>query len=203
MSTLPSKPEPSPSASPVSASYPTMRRENYYEEGPFLSTSPAGSGSGNDGFSHPPGYDGMTPSPPPPSSGMHYQPVNYNQPLPSDARSAYGGHPSASQFYSLAPSHHGLTQPTAHQLPTNGHGVQPTRLDTFVAYHSRLSPMMSPASPASNPPLSAGLSGASYEREKRHERDTDHLMMAQVPLGPEQAYRMGKPPGYMTRDGPF
>ena len=240
MSTLSTstKPDPSPSASPVSATYPSMRRGSIFEESPFLSTSPGGSGSGNDSFAHqpqhqhqPPSYEGMTPSPSPPSAGLHYvqsQPVSYSQPgpLPCEARSAYGGHPGASQFYSLPPAHHALA-PSAHPMPANGHhahaqahahahGAQPSRLDTLVTYH-RQSPMMSPASAS---PLSAGLSttgaGASYERggggDKRHERgdaEAHQLLLAQAqahaqgPLAPEQAYRMGKTPGYMPRDAPF
>ena len=64
--------------------------------------------------------------------------------------------------------------------------------------------MMSPSSPSSNSPLATGLSGASYERDRRHEREADHLLhMAQTPLSQEQAYRMGKTPGYMPRDAPF
>ncbi|EIW57305.1 uncharacterized protein TRAVEDRAFT_59041 [Trametes versicolor FP-101664 SS1] len=102
MSTLSVKPEPSPSASPVSASYPTMRRGSYFEDGAFLSTSPAGSGSGNDSFSHNGTFEGMaTPSPSPPSGGMHYVPgqnVNYNPPMQAERQQNYG-----SQFYSLPP----------------------------------------------------------------------------------------------------
>ncbi|KAI0671612.1 hypothetical protein C8Q78DRAFT_1069248 [Trametes maxima] len=96
MSTLSVKPEPSPSASPVSASYPSMRRGSYYEEGSFLSTSSAGSGSGNDSFAHGAVFEGIsTPSPSPPSGGMHYVPgqsVNYNPPMQAERQQNYGGH---------------------------------------------------------------------------------------------------------------
>lgn len=184
-----------------------MRRGSYFEDASFLSTSSAGSGPGNDVFTHAPsGYDG-TPSPPPPSAGMHYaqnQPVGYSQSMASEARSGYGGHPAPNQFY-LPPHHHGLA-PSAHPVPSNGHGhdIQPARLDTINALRHRPPPMLSPSSPVSNSPLSAGLPGAaSYERDKRYERDADHLYLAQTPLGTEQAYRMGKAPSYMPRDGQF
>ena len=109
MSTLSVKPEPSPSASPVSASYPGMRRGSYFEEGSFLSTSSAGSGSGNDSFSHAAAFDGMTtPSPSPPSGGMQYgsgQTVNYNQPMQAERQQNYGG-----QFYALPSPSQGMLQ---------------------------------------------------------------------------------------------
>ena len=203
MSTLSTKPDPSPSASPVSASYPTMRRGSYFEEGSFLSTSSAGSGSGNDSFSHAPSFEGLTPSPSPPSGGMHYaagQSVNYNPSMQAEGRPSFGGHPNP--YYALAPSQSSLPQSGLPHLSNNAHGLPPVRLDPIVPFPSRLSPLMSPSSPASNSPLSAGLSAASYERDKRHEREPEHLML-QAPLGPEQSYRMGKPPGYMTRDAPF
>ena len=84
---------------------------------------------------------------------------------------------------------------------SNRHAL-PTRLDPVGPFAQRMSPLVSPSSPASNSPLSAGLSAASYERDKRHEREPDHLML-QAPLGPEQSFRMGKPSGYMARDAPF
>ncbi|KAH9945242.1 uncharacterized protein BXZ73DRAFT_38854 [Epithele typhae] len=212
MSTLSSKADPSPSASPVSASYPGMRRGSFFEEGSFLSTSSAGSGSGNDSFSHAPSFEGsgMTPSPSPPSAGLHYaqnQSVNYPSSMATDPRAgSYGGHPSANQYYHLPgpPSHH-LAQSAPHPHVSahghSGHHMPPARLDTLMSFHHRLSPMVSPSSPASNSPLSAGLTAASYERDKRHERDQDHLLMAQASLGHEQAYRMGK--AYLPHDAPF
>ncbi|TBU63084.1 hypothetical protein BD310DRAFT_945502 [Dichomitus squalens] len=211
MSTLSTstKPDPSPSASPVSASYPSMRRGSFFEEGSFLSTSSAGSGSGNDSFSHGPPFDGMTPSPSPPSGGMHYVPghsMGYNpSPMPVD-RHGFGGHPNPNQYYSLPPPQSGFPQqPAAHHLPSNGHHpLPPARLEPVMPYSNRLSPLMSPASPVSNSPLSAGLSAASYERDKRYEREADHFAMGQPPLGPEHSYRMGKQTGYMAREsGPY
>ena len=203
MSTLSVKPEPSPSASPVSASYPTMRRGSYFEEGSFLSTSSAGSGSGNDSFSHGASFEGMTPSPSPPSGGLHYVPgqsVNYNPHMPGQGRPGFGGHPN--DYYSLPPAPHasGLAQSGVQHVSPNGHPLPPSRLDPIVPFPSRLPHLDSPSSPVANSPLSAGLSAASYEREKRHEREADHLMMG-APL--EQPYRMGKPPAYLARDGPF
>lgn len=203
MSTLSVKPEPSPSASPVSASYPTMRRGSYFEEGSFLSTSSAGSGSGNDSFSHGASFEGMTPSPSPPSGGLHYVPgqsVNYNPHMPGQGRPGFGGHPN--DYYSLPPAPHasGLAQSGVQHVSPNGHPLPPSRLDPIVPFPSRLPHLDSPSSPVANSPLSAGLSAASYEREKRHQREADQLMMG-APL--EQPYRMGKPPAYLARDGPF
>ncbi|KAH9850255.1 hypothetical protein C2E23DRAFT_735327 [Lenzites betulinus] len=216
MSTLSVKAEPSPSASPVSASYPGLRRGSYFEDSAFLSTSSAGSGSGNDSFSHNPPFDALaTPSPSPPSGGMHYpgQPVNYNQPMQAERQQNYAGH--AGQFYSLPPPPQGMHQqppPGMHHVPggAHGHGHGPSRLDTIVGpFPSRLSPLMSPSSPVGTVPMSA-----SYEREKHHEREhheqqqqqqqqQQQLMMSQQ-LGPEAAYRMqGKPPSYMGRDAPY
>ncbi|KAI0635659.1 hypothetical protein C8Q77DRAFT_1216264 [Trametes polyzona] len=90
------KAEPSPSASPISASYPGMRRGSYFEDSSFVSTSSAGSGSGNDSFSHGAAFEGMTtPSPSPPSGGMHYvsgQSVNYNTPMQAERQQNYGAH---------------------------------------------------------------------------------------------------------------
>nr|VWO99746.1 B-type cyclin 2 [Ganoderma boninense] len=215
MSTLSTKPDPSPSASPVSASYPTMRRGSYFEEGSFISTSSAGSGSGNDSFSHGPTFDGMTPSPSPPSGGMHYVPghaMSYPSAMQAD-RPGFGGQPNPGQFY-LPPPQSGYPQSGAHHVPSNGHHphphpLAPARLDPVVPFPSRLSPLVSPSSPISNSPLSAGLSSsglssASYERDKRRDRETEqHLLMAaQSPLGPEHTYRMGKQ--YMAREAaPF
>lgn len=206
MSTLSTsvKPDPSPSASPVSASYPSMRRGSYFEESSFLSTSSAGSGSGNDSFSHGAGFDGMTPSPSPPSGGMHYhssQSGNYSQAMQAEGRPSFGGHPNP--YYALPPPQSSsLAQSGVPHMSNNGHSLPPARLDPIAPFTSRFSPLVSPSSPASNSPLSAGLSSASYERDKRHDREPDHLML-QGTLGPEQAYRMGKPPGYMSRDAPF
>ncbi|RDX42123.1 hypothetical protein OH76DRAFT_1363283 [Lentinus brumalis] len=201
MSTLSVKPEPSPSASPISASYPTMRRGSYFEEGSFLSTSSAGSASGNDSFSHGASFEGMTPSPSPPSGGMHYVPgqsVNYN-PSMSQSRASFGGHPN--DYYSLsAPQPGSLAQSGVQHVQPNGHPPPHSRLDPIVPFPNRLSHLDSPSSPAANSPLSAGFSAASYEREKRHEREPDHLMMG-APL--EQSYRMVKPPAYMARDGTY
>ncbi|KAI0330225.1 hypothetical protein GY45DRAFT_1323948 [Cubamyces sp. BRFM 1775] len=204
MSTLSVKPEPSPSASPVSASYPGMRRGSYFEEGSFLSTSSAGSGSGNDSFSHAAAFDGMTtPSPSPPSGGMQYPPgqaVNYNQPMQAERQQTYGG-----QFYALPSPSQGMQQPGMQHVAGNGHSSVPSsRLDPIVPFPNRLSPLVPPSSPATNSPLSASLT-ASYERDKRHEREQqEHLMMSQQHLGPDPSYRMQqKPPSYMNRDGPF
>ena len=77
-------------------------------------------------------------------------------------------------------------------------------LEPIMPFSSRLSPLMSPSSPVSNSPLSAGLSAASYERDRRYEREADHFNMGQPSLAPEHSYRMGKQTGYMSRDpGPF
>ncbi|KAI0368748.1 hypothetical protein BV20DRAFT_980514 [Pilatotrama ljubarskyi] len=207
MSTLSVKPAPSPSASPVSASYPGMRRGSYFEDSSFLSTSSAGSGSGNDSFSHGAAFEGMsTPSPSPPSGGMHYvpgQPVNYNPPMQAERQQNYGGH--ANQFYSLPPPSQGMQQPGVQHPAGNGHSsVPPSRLDTIVPFPNRLSPLVSPSSPASNSPLSAGLS-ASYERDKRQEREQHEQLMMSQQLGPDHPYRMQqqKPPSYMGRDPQF
>ncbi|KAI0768048.1 hypothetical protein BD413DRAFT_566287 [Trametes elegans] len=203
MSTLSVKPEPSPSASPVSASYPGMRRGSYFEEGSFLSTSSAGSGSGNDSFSHGTAFEGMsTPSPSPPSGGMHYvsgQSVNYNPPLQAERQQNYAGH--TGQFYAMPPSSQAMQQPGMQHVGVNGHSsVSGSRMDPIMPFPNRL---VSPSSPASNSPLSAGLS-ASYEREKRHDRESqEQLMMSQQQLGPEHSYRMQKPPSYMGRDASF
>ncbi len=213
MSTLSTKPDPSPSASPVSASYPTMRRGSYFEEGSFISTSSAGSGSGNDSFSHGQTFDGMTPSPSPPSGGMHYvsgHTVGYHPSAMHADRPGFGGHPNPNQFY-LPPPQSGYPQSGGHHVPSTGHHpLAPARLDPVVPFPSRLSPLVSPSSPVSNSPLSAGLSSAglssaSYERDKRHDREAEHIMMAaQSSLGPEHTYRMGKQAGYMAREpAPF
>ncbi|KAI0749586.1 hypothetical protein C8Q80DRAFT_1101876 [Daedaleopsis nitida] len=202
MSTLSTKTEPSPSsASPVSASFP-IRRGSYFEDSSFLSTSSAGSGSGNDSFSHGTGFDGMTPSPSPPSGGMHYVPsqsTSYNPPLQAEGRSPFGG--PSNQYYSLPPVQSSLAQAGVSPFTSNRHAL-PTRLDPVGPFPQRMSPMMSPSSPVSNSPMSAGLSAASYERDKRQERESEHLML-QAPLGPEQSYRMDRSSGYMTRDAPF
>ncbi|OSD06313.1 hypothetical protein PYCCODRAFT_1383241 [Trametes coccinea BRFM310] len=208
MSTLSMKPEPSPTASPVSASYPTMRRSSYFDDASFLSTSSAGSGSGNDSFSHAATFDHIgTPSPSPPSGGMQYVPgqsVNYNQPMQAERQQNYGQH--AGQFYSLPPPSQGMQQPGMHHVAGNGHqSIPPSRLDPIVPFPNRLSPLVSPSTPSANSPLSASIS-ASYERDKRHEREQqEQLMMSQQQLGPEHSYRMQqqKPPSYMDRGGPF
>lgn len=202
MSTLSVKPEPSPSASPVSASYPTMRRGSYFEDGAFLSTSPAGSGSGNDSFSHSGTFEGMaTPSPSPPSGGMHYVPgqnVNYNPPMQAERQQNYG-----SQFYSLPPSQQAMQQQSMQHLAGNGQpSGPPSRLEPVVPFPNRLEPLMSPSSPTMNSPMSAGLS-ASYERDKRHEREQHEQLMMSQQLGPEHSYRMQKPPSYLGRDASF
>lgn len=198
MSTLSVKPEPSPSASPVSASYPTMRRGSYFEDGAFLSTSPAGSGSGNDSFSHNGTFEGMaTPSPSPPSGGMHYVPgqnVNYNPPMQAERQQNYG-----SQFYSLPPSQPAMQQQSMQHLAGNG---QPSGPPSRLEFPNRLEPLMSPSSPTMNSPMSAGLS-ASYERDKRHEREQHEQLMMSQQLGPEHSYRMQKPPSYLGRDASF
>ncbi|KAI9000584.1 hypothetical protein BD414DRAFT_405786 [Trametes punicea] len=205
MSTFSAKPEPSPSASPVSASYPSMRRNSYFEDSSFLSTSSAGSGSGNDNFAHGPAFDNVaTPSPSPPSGGMQYvsgQSVNYNPPMQAERQQNYGGH--AGQFYSLPPPEQAMQQSGMQHVTGNGHSsVPPSRLDPIMPFPHRLSPLVSPSSPTSNSPLNSNMS-ASYEREKRHEREQqEHLMMSQQ-FGPEHSYRMQKPPNYMGRDAPF
>ncbi|CDO72464.1 hypothetical protein BN946_scf184980.g5, partial [Trametes cinnabarina] len=206
MSTLSMKPEPSPTASPVSASYPTMRRSSYFEDGSFLSTSSAGSGSGNDNFPHAAAFDPIgTPSPSPPSGGLHYVPgqsATYNQPMQAERQQHYGQH--AAQFYSLPPSQ-SMQQPGMQHVAGNGHqAMPPSRLDTIVPYPDRLSSLVSPSTPAGNSPLSASMS-ASYQHDKRLEQDQEQLMMSQQHLGPEHSYRMQqqKHPSYMDRSGPF
>ncbi|KAI0822467.1 hypothetical protein BC628DRAFT_1327012 [Trametes gibbosa] len=203
MSTLSVKAEPSPSASPVSASYPGIRRGSYFDDGSFLSTSSAGSGSGNDSFSHNHAFEGIgTPSPSPPSGGMHYAPgqaVNYNPPMQAERQQNYAGH--AGQFYTLPPPPQGMQQPGMHHVTGNGHSSVPSRLDTIVPFPSRLSPLVSPSSPASNTPMSAGLS-ASYEREKHHEREQHEQLMMSQQMGPEASFRIQqKPSTYLGRDG--
>ena len=144
-------------------------------------------------------------------SAIHYVPgpnVGYNpSPMQVD-RLGLGGHPNPSQFF-LPPPQSGYPQSSTRQLPSNGHhprphSLAPVRQDSVGPFLSRLSLLVSPSSPVSNPLLSAGLSSAmlssaSYERDKRRDREAEqHLVMAaQSPLGLEQ-YHMRKQASYMT-----
>ncbi|CCM04305.1 uncharacterized protein FIBRA_06476 [Fibroporia radiculosa] len=169
--------EHSPSGSPVPAPYSNIRRSSYYEDHSFASTSANGSGPAADLYPPhpaPTGYGGISPSPSPPSGGMHYAPYphqpssHHNQNPHGENRPHYAAH--GGQFYSVPPP----APPPQAMHPTSGHSHLPGhRLDPIVPYSSssRLSPGPSPTSPTAGSPLGGGLS-ASYERE-RPARDHD------------------------------
>ncbi|OBZ72204.1 hypothetical protein A0H81_07797 [Grifola frondosa] len=181
LSAMSNKSEQSQSGSPVGIPYGNMRRGSYYDDAAFASNSPAGSVSGNEAYphAHHPGngsFDGMTPSPSPPQGNMNYVPYSqhaaHHQNAQADGRSSFAGH--ANQFYSIPPP----------PLP-NG-----------AMHHIRLSPVVSPSSPVSTSPLSGGLSAASFERENKHDKDHERMILPPTSASAETRY-VGKS-GFMA-----
>ena len=182
----------SPSASPVSAPYAPLRRSSLYDDHSFVSGSSAGSPSGSELYPPPPGhgFNGMTPSPSPPSGNMSYQyppqppPLGHSQ---NDHRSHYGG-----TFYSVPPPPP-LPPSALQHLSHNNHGSGPPRLEPIVPYPSRVSPLVSPSSPTSDSPLSGNgaLSAASFERDRHDDKDRDRGFPA-TPVSADTRHLSGK-----------
>ncbi|KAI0783580.1 hypothetical protein C8Q75DRAFT_725397 [Abortiporus biennis] len=194
--------EHSPSASPVTVPYSGLRRSSLYDDSSFMSTSSAGSASGNEPFPHHANFDGMTPSPSPPSGGgggpvgflpYSYHPSHHSSTNDQRAGGAYTTTASTggTSFYSIPPPNQ------SHSL----HNHHQSRLDPILPYPgSRLSPILSPPSPAdSESPMSANFpNSASFERERHdYARDTTRMGRGMVPT-PDPLDVRSRHPGYLS-----
>ncbi|KAI0956052.1 hypothetical protein AcV7_006560 [Taiwanofungus camphoratus] len=193
-STMSIKSEHSPSTTPVNVPYSGIRRGSLYDDGSFVSTSSNGSPSNEMYSQHPNHANGATPSPSPPSGNMHYVPysqhsAHHHQNSQIDNRSHFGTH--GNTFYSVPPP---LPNQAMHHMTNNNHSHSSNavpRLEPVMAFTNRLSPLVSPSSPASTSPLSASLSSASFEREK-HAKDHDRVLLPPTPVSAESRHPSSK-----------
>ncbi|KAH9936060.1 hypothetical protein B0H21DRAFT_758828 [Amylocystis lapponica] len=195
LSAMSSRSDASPSASPVSASYSSLRHGSLYDDNSFASTSSAGSPSATEMCPpHPgPGFNGLTPSPSPPSGNPAYHP--YSQPPSHTQPSSQNDHRSHfGTFYSVPPP---PPPSVLHHMSNNHSGSNIPRLEPIVPYASRIPTLASPSSPASDSPLSGSLSTASFERE-RHDKDRDRVILPPTPVSAEPRHVSGKA-SFMTQ----
>ncbi|PCH42252.1 hypothetical protein WOLCODRAFT_120211 [Wolfiporia cocos MD-104 SS10] len=158
--------EHSPSGSPIPAGYSDVRR-GYYDEGSFASTSSTESAATATGDMYPPhpGFNNISPSPSPSSGGSHYIP--YAQ----AGGPAQNPHGETRHYTTTGTAYYSVPPPappvqSAHAA-SYAHAAQaPPRLEPIVPYSARVSPQVSPATPAPASPNSATISVASFEREK-------------------------------------
>ncbi|KAL6302350.1 hypothetical protein BKA93DRAFT_736867 [Sparassis latifolia] len=194
-STMSDKPSASPSTSPIDVPFASVRRANLYDDSSFSSTaSPSGSEICSQ---HHGSFNGMTPSPSPPSASMSYGGYSHHHSAPSsqnsqaDHRSHMGTH---NTFYSVPPP---LPNGAVHHMAGSSHSGPPIpRLEPLMSFPSRFSPMLSPSSPGSGSPLSAGLSAASFEREK-HDKDHERTLLPPTPVSAD--VRHSDKQGFMMR----
>ncbi|KII89928.1 hypothetical protein PLICRDRAFT_174736 [Plicaturopsis crispa FD-325 SS-3] len=141
-----------------SGSYSSLRRGGY-DDSPFISNSPAGPGSGSDMYTHsgPHTLDGVTPSPSPPASQMHFS--HYP---------AYGG-----PNHNMVDTHHHHPYSTStnsfYSVPSplsNPHAATHSPHHNPSSSYERMSQDLASGSPIMASPLST-MAPSSFERDRR------------------------------------
>lgn len=205
LAAMSNKSEHSPSTSPINMPFSNSRRGSGYDEN-AATPGPTGSPTGNEGYpptsqrahphaSHLPGHNGMKTSPSPPlGSGGSFG--GYSQPQQPSSHNEHHQHqhqhlgdqrgPShySHSFYSM-PSGPGMTpgnSSSSHSLP---------RLDpiTGMSYSGRVSPLsQSPPSPMSG----GHFALPSYERDRRHEKERERMILPPTPVSTDPRSGPGK-----------
>jgi hypothetical protein len=149
------------SATPPSS---TMRRN--YDDISLVSTSDGGSAQ-NSPIYHSSHFEGLSPSPSPPATGMnfvHYNHSNHQHPKHSESRPPYAT--NSTSFYSMpSPLSNPPVLNPQHGHHTNLTHTPPSRLENISQYPERLSPLLIPNSP----PLQT-MPPASFERDRDRDR---------------------------------
>ncbi|KAI0049763.1 hypothetical protein FA95DRAFT_1537482 [Auriscalpium vulgare] len=146
---------PSSTTPPIAVPYAGLRRGSY-DDASFISTSPAGSASGSEVYSQagPSSFDGLTPSPSPPTNDVsfaHYVPSSQSV-RQGSTRNYPGG-----AFYSSPLSH----------PPVQSHAMHAQQSERLPHMLSRASPILS--STSSDSAVSSAAPSASYERERHRD----------------------------------
>lgn len=185
---------PTPSLSPISIPFNGMRRGSGYDENSNGPAAPALDGYPPMPHQAPPhapqgpGYNGVTPSPPPSGSQSSFvacqqPPHPSSQPEQQHASQAERGPGHYMQPY------YNLATPVSASVPAGGSPGSLPRLDPMggLAYPHRVS-----HSPPSPMPPAPHFNQPSYERERHQSRDRDRMVLPPTPVSAEHRTAPGK-----------